>query len=62
MTTRSNSSGTPGAATSGWQARRAQVEWVPPGALSQLPDLHFFARTADGRVWRGALPLLAADA
>jgi conjugal transfer pilus assembly protein TraD len=62
MTTRSNSSGAPGAATSGWQARRAQVEWVPPGALSQLPDLHFFARTADGRVWRGALPLLAADA
>lgn len=48
------------AATASWQARRAPAPWVAPGALSQLPDLHYFARTSDGRVWRGALPRLVA--
>ena len=62
MTTRAAEGPASRAATAGWQVRRVQVEWVPPGALSQLPDLHFFARTADGRVWRGVLPLLAAGA
>lgn len=47
-------------ATASWQVRVTPAPWVAPGALSQLPDLHFFARTADGRVWRGALPFLSA--
>jgi len=45
-------------ATASWHTRRTPAPWVDPGAFAQLPDLHFFARTADGRIWRGEVPVL----
>jgi conjugal transfer pilus assembly protein TraD len=45
-----------------WQCRRApgrgEGDLFPPALLGQLPDLHYLAVLAGGRIVKGRLPIL----
>jgi len=37
------------------------AELFPPALLGQLPDLHYLAKLAGGRIIKGRIPLLVGD-
>lgn len=40
------------------QATDEEADLIPPGVLSELPPLHFFARLSGGRTLKGRIPIL----
>ncbi len=40
------------------QATEAEADLIPPGVLSELPPLHFFARLSGGKTIKGRLPIM----
>lgn len=40
------------------QATDEEADLIPPGILSELPPLHFFARMSGGRTLKGRIPIL----
>ena len=40
------------------QATAEEADLIPPGVLSELPPLHFYARLSGGKTLKGRLPIL----
>lgn len=40
------------------QATAEEADLIPPGVLSELPPLHFFARLSGGKTLKGRIPIL----
>lgn len=40
------------------QSTEEEADLIPPGVLSELPPLHFFARLSGGRTIKGRLPIM----
>jgi conjugal transfer pilus assembly protein TraD len=40
------------------QATQEEADLIPPGILSELPPLHYFARLSGGRTIKGRIPIL----
>ena len=40
------------------QATAEEADLIPPGILSELPPLHFYARLSGGRTLKGRIPIL----
>ena len=40
------------------QATKEEADLIPPGVLSELPPLHFFARLSGGKTLKGKIPIL----